>query len=153
MPFPPQAGGAPARAWSWRCDACGRAIQDRQGYVQFVDPVTGGHPHFSGADEREVFETYWKAWDAAETVPGVISAAALCALPEPPPRAKVQAYHRACDPHPDRDSYWVGVERLRGTDVLDWCAHLAEKEWFGRAELCAFVRRYQWGLCALDGAR
>jgi hypothetical protein len=161
MPTLPKPGSAPAHAWTWRCDACGRAIQDTHGYVQFVDPKTGGYPQWGEADERQFHEAYWAYEDKiaaqqADNVTGaparwaLYSAADLIGLPEVE-RAKIQAYHRACDPHPDRDSYWVGVERIRGKDLLDWCAHLCEKEFFGRAEMMTLIRRYQWGHCAKDG--
>jgi hypothetical protein len=119
-----------------------------------VDPKTGGYPQWTEQDERRAYTQYWAAQDAmaAPDTPGWVAVADVD-LPESPQRVRVQAYHRACDPHPERGVYWIDVERARGTDVLDWCAHLAEKEWFGRADLIAFIRRYQNGLCAKDGAR
>ena len=39
--------------------------------------------------------------------------------------------HRHCDPHPDGEDYWFGVERARSlAAVIDWTAHLLGKDWF-----------------------
>jgi hypothetical protein len=159
MTIPTGRGGAPSNAWTWRCDACGRPILDGHGYVQFVDPTTGGYPQWTEEDERKFHESVWAAEDrvAARQADAtgrpprwsLFTIADLDTLPEVH-RAKLQVYHRACDPEGERDSYWIGVERVRGKDLLDRCAHLCEKVWFGRAELMDLVRRHQWGICAAD---
>ncbi len=147
-----KAGTAPAHAWSWRCDVCGLAILDGHGYLQFVDPTTGGYPQWSELDERAYHERYWADFDRQKSSDGWVRVSDL-SLPKPPSRCRIQAYHRRCDPNPERSVYWVDVARLRGNEVLHWCEHLAEKKWFGRAELVAFIRRYQTGSCAKGRAQ
>ncbi len=61
------------------------------------------------------------------------------------------AHHRRCDPNPNRDAYWIRVERARGAEVLDWIEHLLDKPWFTSANARAFIRRYQDGLCTAEG--
>lgn len=52
------------------------------------------------------------------------------------PNIKAIVFHKACDPHPESEGYWLGAERA--DTLADWCAwvhHLSEKTWVSREDL------------------
>jgi hypothetical protein len=50
--------------------------------------------------------------------------------------------HRACDPQPESDDYWIGVERIRSlADVVAWSGHLVGKTWLPATDWAVLLRR------------
>lgn len=97
------------------CRGCGRPIEGDTGSL-FVT--------YEAIAERRRLEAAWNA----EHGDGLISGAALMLYPE---TVHWRAYHYACDPERELDSYWIGAERLRTwRDLARWTAHLMAKRWF-----------------------
>src|SRR5712664_2891479 len=116
---------APMNSWQWRCDVCGRPIADGHGYIELIDPKTGNYPRWNDRDEREYLRALY-AWEDKHTAPSgvtMFTSADFADMPQPR-RCDIVAYHRRCDPRPNRDAYWFDVDRARGNEMLDWVAHL-----------------------------
>jgi len=146
---PYQREGAPKFANSWRCDTCGRPIEDGHGFLAFRNTHSGGLPDWSDRDERE-FNAQFRAAESALTAHNgkAISLAELAKLPQRPARCRIAAYHRRCDQLPDEQAVWVPVERCRDLDLLDWIGHLLTKPWFGAEEAQELIHRYRQGVTA-----
>lgn len=55
-------------------------------------------------------------------------------------------YHRRCDPDPERTTYWIGSDRLTTIEeLLDWTAHLMEKDWIGCTNWATVLRTVRSG--------
>lgn len=114
-------------AFTWTCDKCGKPIADGSGYICVDDSaayrILRHRAELSSGARRQV--TLIRASDIE--IPGV---------------ARWHVWHRACDPHADGDGYWFGVERCRTLEhLLDWNAHLAEKNWIRHTDWGRFIQR------------
>ena len=108
---------------TWRCDACGKPIKAKTGYVT-VDRGKAMQQHWE-ADERE-FQRLTKARAEGHSFT-IISGTELLAWPGP---VGWQLLHQTCDQNLERDDYWFGVERVDTlAKLLNWAAHLLEKKW------------------------
>lgn len=48
-----------------------------------------------------------------------------------PTSVQWQAHHTVCDPDPDGNAYHIAANRIdTWAELLDWTAHLMEKDWF-----------------------
>jgi hypothetical protein len=56
------------------------------------------------------------------------------------PQIHIHAYHRACDPHPDKEPYWFDV--ARADTIEKWCSwvrQLGTKPWMNAGDLAQMV--------------
>ena len=99
---------------TWVCDKCHRPIANGQGYV-----------HIACSAIRST-EAGQRKWDQEHPGP-VYAAADLVTYPAPAPW---EIHHHRCDPRPNSDDYWFGIERIRSAvDVIEWTEHLTGKAW------------------------
>lgn len=113
----------------WTCDVCGQPIRGATGYVTIGDR-DGGHP-VPRVPRKE-----------PRPSPGLKSLAERIALGELELRVNVKfaVMHADCDPDPNSNEYWFGVERARTqSEWLAWANHLGGKSWMGKRELLAFL--------------
>ncbi len=99
---------------TWLCDECHRPVADGTGCL---------HIAYSAIRATEAGQRKWK-----QDHPGpVFTVADLLTFPAPAPWA---VHHLRCDPRPNSDDYWFGVERIRSAvDVIEWTSHLTAKAW------------------------
>lgn len=120
----------------WRCNKCGKAIANGNGYVelrhQAEDGKLGGHPLESSDTryDRQITEIFGPADKRGVMV--------VNQMPEPIDAVAITVHHKKCAP--TGNSYWFDVERA---DTLDdwvgWLVHLAGKRWFGSVEVRKFA--------------
>jgi hypothetical protein len=56
------------------------------------------------------------------------------------PQIAFDAVHSACDPNPESDEYWFGVERAETLEAwCRWVHHLTEKNWMGTIDVRAML--------------
>ncbi|MBB4711159.1 hypothetical protein BJ965_001041 [Streptomyces luteogriseus] len=105
------------------CDTCRKPIDGATGYL-WVDNSQ------INAVVKAVAE-----WNRAHTIPEgeplaggrMCSATDLFSYPE---AVQWQAHHHACDPSQDASAYSIQADRISTwRELLDWTAHLMEKEW------------------------
>lgn len=107
----------------WYCQVCGGSIAADQGYL-----------HVDTRRAQEVKRAH-EAWEA-DLRTRRASADGLLVYPvsefmDLPNQAPWEVHHRSCDPEPNRDDYWISVERIdRYWKVLHWTAHMLGKGWF-----------------------
>lgn len=111
------------------CDGCGKPIEPGDGYLE--------------VDSGAAFELHRKRRAATHppangrSLVPVDVGALMAAGPDIP----WQGWHRACDPHPDSGTYWFAVERIATiADVLEWTAHLSEKQWLASTDWTRLLR-------------
>jgi hypothetical protein len=108
---------------TWLCNVCGQPIKAKTGYLT--------------ADWGRALQQYWDAkkrdrqrWNETEARGERFVAFNVSELLDAPGPVSWQALHRDCDPDPERDDYWFGVERADTlAKVMNWTAHLMEKNW------------------------
>jgi hypothetical protein len=114
-------------ALTWACISCDELVDDNSGYLHV------NHTEINHVErEYEAFE---------KRSQGVISGEAwteLFALPDPAPW---EVHHASCDPRPESNDYWIGVERIRTqATLLSWTAHLMEKNWLRHTNWVDIIR-------------
>lgn len=116
----------------WNCDVCGTAIADDEGYVTASYREINAYPDLVVEWERR-HPSQVEGWD-------VRSFTDYMDYPEP---ASWRVLHRACDPFPTSNDYWISVERIRTLEqVIGWTAHLMEsKQWIGNTTWTSVLRR------------
>lgn len=120
-----------ALALVWCCQRCDKPIADDDGYL-----------HVNYAEINHV-QRETAAWHKRHPAGTVISGAELFTHPG---RAPWQAHHRACDPRPESNDYWIGVERIRThLQVVKWTAHLMEKNWLEHTSWIDVLRGVAYG--------
>ncbi|WP_094359955.1 GIY-YIG nuclease family protein [Mycobacterium marinum] len=120
---------------TYNCDACQTPIADNSGYI-----------HVS-MEEVDAYPEAISAWESAHTIHGVqgslgpvISGLGLFSMPSP---ARWCTHHHSCDPYPEIDCYWFGVERARThEELLSWTGHLLGKGWIQNTDWDDFIRGY-----------
>jgi len=115
----------------WACQLCGGLIKDGDGYVELPNRERTRHA-------RETSE-----WEAEHPWPAsgfrCLPVSELEKLPREP---HWWAIHRGCDPRPEEDGYWFDVGRIRSlAEVIDWTAHLMEKNWFHETDWSRLLYR------------
>lgn len=118
----------------WRCDVCKEPVKNGTGYIE-ADTRT------AQAYGRAYVDFEAKEHEKAKASGGWprVDLEALWDLPDP---GAWHVYHRACDPEPDYSGYWFAIERCRTqTQLLDWTAHLMEKNWLAWTTWDLFIRR------------
>jgi len=125
------------------CIVCKKEVADGKGYVHLLGDV----------DEyrklvREWEATHGRSWDS-ESEKWVIggspetgkmyNASELLDHPEQPGWG---VHHSKCDPNRESGEYWFGVDRCRSyPELIDWTAHLLEKNWFTDTDWPEFLRQ------------
>jgi hypothetical protein len=102
----------------WTCDICHEPIADRAGYLSLNN------------EKLWAYEQAWREHERQQAASGspFMDATTLLALPA---AVHWDILHSSCDPCPDASAYWFTVERIRSApQVLEWTAHLLEKNWF-----------------------
>lgn len=124
---------------NWECDECGIHINDGDGYLEI--PSSEKHrwqrEHWLWR-EKYPNGVYVGATDAMAD--RIVSWPAMFDKPEP---MEWRAVHRGCDAEADTTYYHFDVERCRTAyDLLEWTAHLSEKEWvIESTDWFEFIRR------------
>ena len=123
-----------AASFVWRCDVCGEAIADDDGYL------CADWSAASRCEDEQRRARAATARRAEERGDGLIPASTITSLS----RVPWCVYHRACDPEPERGDYWFGVERCRTlAALLDWNVHLCAKPWVvGHTDWPRFIHRH-----------
>ena len=113
----------------WRCDVCARPVADDDGYL-CVD-------NYEAVRRRDVWrEDRERRREAGHPS---VTLAELTRMPGP---VGWEVLHRTCDPRPDTGDYWIDVGRLRTLpDLLEWNAHLHEKNWTDHTDWDRFLQR------------
>lgn len=115
---------SPALLPPWKCAECGQTVRSDDGYL-CVDQNAALREHWA-AQARKASRDSWERIDLSN-LPDVIH---------------WQVLHRACDPNVDRSDYWIAVERCATAwQLLDWTAHLMEKNWVHQTDWSALIRR------------
>ncbi len=113
----------------WRCDACGSPVERKTGYI-----------HVSYHDIAR-HEESWRAFKEKHRTGSGALFYPFSALSELQEEARWRVHHAACDPEPDGNDYWIGVERAATTAaVLDWTVHLMQKAWIRHTNWPEFIR-------------
>ncbi len=100
---------------AWDCEVCAEPIADSAGHVC--------------VSYRELHERTRLAreWDEQHAGTFAVSIGEFLTYPA---TVSWRVLHARCDPEPDSDDYWIGVERIRTPgDVISWTAHLLGKRW------------------------
>lgn len=105
------------------CQACGRRVLDDDGYL------------WAHTGEVNTVQQAARAWEEKHTEPDgsmLVGFKTLLAYPEP---ACWQTHHEQCDPVPGESHYRIPADKLRTrADLLDWTAHVMEKDWLRRTD-------------------
>lgn len=97
------------------CSACGAPIDDGDGWVEC---------DWRAASKRSALPTPYMGEGPLRQV----DLSRL--LSDEYEMVRWVAWHTWCDPDPEADTYWFAVERCRTmAALLDWTAHLYDKEW------------------------
>lgn len=130
-PAPPREPKPARMIIEWMCEVCGQFIKKGAGYIQC--PTA----------ELQRYEDEMAAWREEYPDKGPVDGfapvdwTALFAMPD---KAHWTVVHRECDPLPDDDGYWFGTERaLSAIDLLQWTAHLMEKDWLDQTDWQRFI--------------
>lgn len=108
----------PAIHLVWTCNACGRPVNDGDGYI-----------HVSYAELGQ-YERDKKAWEEKWPGEGSLRFIPASAYFDFPHQVRWRTHHAACDPNPDSYDYWIDVERVRSNSgLLARTAHLMGKRW------------------------
>ena len=110
---------------TWWCQQCREPVGDGDGYL---------HVDVGRASRIVVAQRKWQR-DHTEQV------FSLAQLRQVPRVAQWRVHHRLCDPRPESDDYWIGVERVRTpAQLLRWTLHLQEKNWYAGADWSGLMR-------------
>lgn len=108
----------------WTCHTCGDQVADDDGHVTINYRDIRRHAQ----QARE-----WEA-DAGQ----VVTMRDLLTYPD---QVHWRVYHRDCDPDLESSDYSIDIERIRTPgQVIDWTAHLLEKEWLQTTDWDAVLR-------------
>lgn len=73
----------------------------------------------------------------------VVEGAELFTYPDP---VRWRAHHSACDPEPDANAYSIAANRIdTWAELLDWTAHLMEKDWLTHTDWDDLLRGVHGG--------
>lgn len=117
------------------CTSCNAVIVG-DGYLE-VDDGKAMHQHMNPPEPDIVYEKDDVRLDG-------FSGGQLLDWPAP---VSWEAYHWACDPDIEAGTYWIEVDRIATyADVLDWTAHLMEKNWFNETDWSDLLRNVANGV-------
>lgn len=121
------------------CDACKKPVEGASGYLWIDnDKIT--------AVLKAVAE-----WNRKHTIPEgqpfaggqMFSGGDLFDYPE---AVQWHAHHHACDPNQDANAYSIQANRIdTWAELLDWTAHLMEKDWLGHTDWDDLLRGVHHG--------
>jgi hypothetical protein len=98
---------------TWLCQSCQEPVADGAGYLH--------------VNHTEVHHVQREHADFDKRHPGVVNMGELLALPD---LAEWMVHHATCDPRPESNDYWIGIERIRThAAVINWTSHLMGKNW------------------------
>ena len=117
----------------WKCETCDQPVADGKGYIHVDVRAASQHGQDMASLTEEVKASNrlgWEMWTGDYL-------RRMMALEE----ARWEVHHRECDPNPDRDDYWFDVARARThAHLLDWTAHLMDKNWLEDTTWGGFIR-------------
>ncbi|MFE7229878.1 hypothetical protein ACFVAF_04220 [Streptomyces sp. NPDC057596] len=124
------------------CDACGKPIKGAEGYL-WIDN-----------DQINAVLKAASAWERKHTITDgplaggqMYSGADLFDYPED---IKWQAHHHACDSNQDANAYSIQANRIdTWAELLDWTAHLMEKDWLTHTDWDELLRGIHGGATRL----
>lgn len=104
------------------CAVCKQPVQDGDGYL-WIDMAA-----VNRADQQQAaWAEKWLKPCSGNPLGAILPLSAFAGQPEDVPW---RMHHRGCDPDLDAMAYHIEVERIRTyPQILDWTAHLMEKEW------------------------
>lgn len=116
----------------WRCDVCRKPIAPAKGYI------------YASHDQMRAHAEHERSRQSRDS--GAHPVAELLAMPG---KAAWVVVHADCDPDPDLNVYWIGVDDCAtARQMLTWAAHLAEKTWIADTDFSGLLRRAVSGLDA-----
>lgn len=119
----------------WVCATCATPVADGTGYL-----------HVDYRDIAAVQRHEQDCWQPSGPAARVLD---LSKVLEGPGPATWRVHHRACDPNPDSNDYWFDVARARTLpQLIDWTAHLLEKDWLPYTNWSLLLRRCAPGVNA-----
>lgn len=125
-----------APAVTWTCDECGKIIARNTGYL-CVDDRAAYSLDRERTKRRIEVESREQKFDGF-----VLWTGEDLEYAHVDDDVRWHAFHRACDPEPDRGDYWIDIERVETFgDLLEWNAHLHEKNWVGVTDWPEFIIR------------
>ncbi|WP_328449898.1 hypothetical protein OG780_19415 [Streptomyces sp. NBC_00386] len=125
------------------CDTCKKPIEGASGYLW----VDNDKVNTALADAAK--------WNRKHTIPEgeplaggqLFSGADLFDYPE---AIQWQAHHHACDPNQDANAYSIQANRIdTWAELLDWTAHLMEKDWLNHTDWDELLRGVHGGTARL----
>ena len=123
------------KAKPWTCTKCGKPVRKGTGYITVADAEHGGYPRKATEDG------HLKLKPAADnpTPLDKLGAHALADLFRVEIAFDVQ--HAACDPKPEGNEYWFGVEEATTlSSWMRWVTHLCGKSWRGKRDVKNMIK-------------
>jgi predicted GIY-YIG superfamily endonuclease len=120
----------------WTCEICRLPIEDEEGYLTVdYEKLHAYTAAVSAHDTR--MEAAHPEWSGKR-----FKTFTLGELYDYPDRVEWHTYHLRCDPDPETNDYWIGIERIRTLgQALGWASHLSEKVWLNDTNWSAILRR------------
>jgi hypothetical protein len=123
-----------AVALTFICDKCKKHVPDHEGYI-CVDKCRA-------LSEVPKLVQEWKDAHPSRNEDGSLRLMRATEWNSYPDRVHWHVYHRRCDPNPERDDYWFGIERASSyAALLEWSAHLMGKKWLKHTDWDGFIYR------------
>jgi hypothetical protein len=124
---------------SWICDVCRAPVWDGDGYLTISDADIRRWKDLNRQWDEELDRRFpgkdeWRVYSFADPM-----------LPPLDAIPRWRTLHGRCDPEPQTNDYWIGMERIREvSQVLSWTAHLIEsKEWLPETDWDDVLRRVE----------
>jgi hypothetical protein len=114
----------------WTCHGCKTAVGDGDGYLE-VDWIAASDAVYATRRLRAEYEA---------RANGGLVVLTMTDLERYPEDLPWLVWHRRCDSEPEGGGYWIAVERARTVgQILDWSAHLEEKNWQAHTNWHRFI--------------
>lgn len=125
----------------WVCKVCGRPIRSRTGYVVITDAEHGGWPKRSSSVDLELTDdAIAKRRDIGLPTEKPFGTVRLGEVAFSALRIAFAAYHQKCDPNPEEDSYWFGVEDASTLEsYMRWVIKLCDKKWMSTRDIQSMI--------------
>ena len=123
---------------SWTCEKCSKAIRGNTGYILVMDSTTRSWPRYATPSDLRLEPPKDGMPDEAKELKFMtpVDLAAMMAEWIPDNKIAFAVYHADCDPEPETEPYWFGVERAKTlTEWLGWIEHLSHKVWMGKRDI------------------
>lgn len=120
---------------TYQCNACGKPVRTKGHLVMDYDDL---HRYEKTERERLAREARKQSEAGTSWVPVDLDAF----LAEGAQPTSWGVFHHGCDPKPERNGYYIEIERANTWPKLaDWAAHLIEKGWANSTSLGNLLRR------------